>query len=171
MTPLQSDRLSPSVYQRLAEVATSFTGPMLRLVCSVLFTALAYNASADVHSFDCKIEGRKGLGYSTELLVCRVREGGEFVGMILLRAPTEPDQIWITTVEPAAIRAMDGDNVYMRIHCEVGPLIKLPGQLRSPSLITMDELKASDWTRLGVTKVQVISQSDFLGITPKPQNP
>lgn len=142
---------------------------MVRNFLLVLLALLLCAASTEPLVFDCKIEGRKGSEAATKLLVCSVRQHGELVGTVLLRAPTQADPLWDTVIAPAAVRAMRGDKVFLRLSCGASPRITDPGS--HADLVTTAGLKASEWDTLQATDVREVSETQYLGITAEPLHP
>jgi hypothetical protein len=142
---------------------------MTRNALVVLLALLLCAASAEPLVFDCKIEGRKGSDTSPELLVCSVRQRGELIGTVLLRAPTAADPLWDSMIAPAAVRGMQGDKVFLRLSGGVSPRIACPAG--HADVVSTTSLKASDWRSLQVADVHEISETQYLGIVAKSIRP
>lgn len=142
---------------------------MIRNILVVLLALLLCAASTEPLVFDCKIEGRKGSDAATELLVCSVRQHGELLGTILLRAPTQADPLWDAVIAPAAVRAMHGDKVFLRLSCRASPRITDPEG--HADLVSTTGLRASGWGSLHAANAHEISETQYLGIATEPLHP
>ena len=135
----------------------------------MFMVCMSHVLRAETSVFDCKIEGHKTADNSKELVVCSVRQNGDFIGTILLRGPNNPDSKWDTIVSPAVIRAVHGDKIYFRLCCAVSPRIKPAGGYGD--FVNVDGIKGSEWGSLQVSEVREIPETEFLGIASKTINP